>query len=120
VVFGKDGARQVTAMYATSQDAARLAGDLEAFAGRQSVFMAPRAAEDRHRIDALQATEALLGGAAAVRPEALEGAGATHDALRVAGAHASPGLPRFCTACGTKANADARFCSACGTALPPA
>jgi hypothetical protein len=115
VVFGKDGARQVTAMYATSQEAARLADGLEAFAGRQSVFVAPRAAEDRHRIEALQATEALLGGDPAPRARALEGAGA-RDALRVTAAPAA----RFCTACGTKASPEAKFCSACGTALPPA
>ncbi len=120
VAFGKDGSRQVTAMYATSQEAARLAAALQDFAGRQSVFIAPRAAEDRHRIDALQATEALLGGAAAApaRQPALSGAGAAHDALRVAGAHA--GQLRFCCACGTKAIVGAKFCSACGEALPAA
>ena len=119
VVFGKDGLRQVTAMYAMSQQASRMADDLEAFAARQSVFVAPRAAEDRHRIDALQATEALLGGQAPARVDALAG---TQDAPRVAGAGADTGAPaaRFCTACGTKAGATARFCSACGTALPPA
>ena len=119
VVFGKDGQRQVTAMYATSQAAARMADDLEAFAGRQSVFVAPRAAEDRHRIAALQATEALLGGHAPARLDALAGAG---DVPRVTSAGASAGAPasRFCTACGTKAGPEAKFCSACGTALPAA
>jgi hypothetical protein len=117
VVFGKDGLRQVTAMYATSQQASRLADDLEAFAGRQSVFIAPRAAEDRHRIDALQATEALLGGQAPARADALADAG-TRDAPRVASAPASAPATRFCAACGTRAAADAKFCSACGTALP--
>ncbi len=119
VVFGKDGQRQVTAMYATSQEASRMADDLEAFAARQSVFVAPRAAEDRHRIDALQATEALLGGRAPARADALAG---TQDAPRIAGAGAGAGAPaaRFCTACGTKASPQAKFCSACGTALPPA
>ena len=113
VVFGKDGQRQVTAMYATSQEAVRLANELEAFADRQSVFVAPRAAEDQHRIAALQATETLLGGNAAspVRAEALAGA---PEAPRVT---ATPPA-RFCTACGTRATADAKFCSACGTALP--
>ena len=112
-MFGKDGQRQVTAMYATSQEASRLADELEAFAARHSVFVAPRAAEDRQRIEALQATEALLGGQAPARPEALA---ATPDARRVTGAPAR----RFCTACGTQAVADAKFCSACGTALPAA
>ena len=121
VVFGKDGLRQVTAMYAMSQQASRMADDLEAFAARQSVFLAPRAAEDRHRIEALQATEALLGGQAPARVDALAG---TQDAPRIADADAGAGTgapaARFCTACGTKAGATARFCSACGTALPPA
>ena len=119
VVFGKDGLRQVTAMYATSQQAARLADDLEAFAGRQSVFVAPRAAEDRHRIDALQATEALLGGQAPARQDALAGA---HDAPRVTAAPAGERAPaaRFCTACGTLASPDSKFCSACGTGLASA
>ena len=117
VVFGKDGQRQVTAMYATSQEAARLADELEDFAGRQSVFVAPRAAEDQRRIGALQATEALLGGQAPVRVDALAGA---PDAPRIPGADAPATAPRFCTACGAKAVAGARFCSACGTALPAA
>ena len=117
VVFGKDGQRQVTAMYATSQEAARLADDLEDFAGRQSVFVAPRAAEDQRRIGALQATEALLGGQAPGRMEALAGA---PDTPRIPGADAAASAPRFCTACGTKAAAGGRFCSACGTALPTA
>jgi hypothetical protein len=125
VVFGKDGQRQVTAMYATSQEASRLADDLEAFAARQSVFVAPRAAEDRRRLEALQATEALLGGEPPARPDALAG---TRDAPRVTGAGADAGpatdasapARRFCTACGTPAGAGARFCSACGTALPAA
>jgi len=119
VVFGKDGQRQVTAMYATSQEAARLAGELESFAARQSVFVAPRASEDQHRIASLQATEALLGGATPARAEALVGAG---DAPRVTAAPAAASTParRLCTACGTQASAEAKFCSACGTALPPA
>jgi hypothetical protein len=119
VVFGKDGARQVTAMYATAQEAVRLASGLEAFAARQSVFVAPRAGEDQHRLDALQATEAALGGDAA-RRQALDAAGAAHDALRVEQAHETGGAARFCSACGAKAAPGARFCGACGAALPPA
>jgi hypothetical protein len=117
VVFGKDGARQVTAMYAMSQEAARLADALEAFAGRQSVFVAPRATEDQRRIGALQATEALLGGHAPARMDALAGA---PDAPRLADADAPALASRFCTACGARAAAGGRFCSACGTALPAA
>jgi len=120
VVFGKDGPRQLTAMYATAQDAARLAGELEAFASRQSVFIAPRAGEDRHRIAALQATESLLGGAPGARAQALEDAGAAHENLRVAAAHGGAAVARFCTACGTRADAQAKFCSACGASLAAA
>jgi hypothetical protein len=82
--------------------------------------VAPRAAEDQHRIAALQATESLLGGAAPARADALEGASAARDAPRVTGAQATAPVSRFCTACGTRAGPDARFCSACGTALPAA
>ena len=121
VVFGKDGGRQVTAMYATSQEAVRLASDLEDFAARQSVFIAPRAPEDRQRIDVLQATEALMNDNAPARQQAaLEGANAAQAALRVASAGPAPAVARFCTACGAKATAEARFCSACGAALPAA
>jgi len=115
VVFGKDGPRQVTAMYATSREAARLADALEAFAARQSVFVAPQAAGDGQRIAALRATESLLGGGSPARPDALAHAG---DAPRVMGPPAPAPATRFCTACGTRATADARFCSTCGTALP--
>ncbi len=114
VVFGKDGVRQVTAMYATSQEAARLADDLEAFAARQSVFVAPHAAEDGRRIAALQATEALLGDSGPAHSQA-DALATTREAPRVSDARG-----RFCTACGTQAGADARFCSACGKALPSA
>lgn len=119
VVFGKDGARQVTAMFATRQEAAELARGLEAFAGQQSVFVAPRAAEDQRRVGALQATEAMLGGAPAAPPEALAGAGAggAAEQLRVAAAHGE--RARFCTACGAPATSAAKFCSACGAALDP-
>jgi hypothetical protein len=112
VVFGKDGERQVTAMFATSQEAARLAADLAAFASRQSVFVAPRASEDQRRIDALQATEAMLGASSKPAPDALEATAA--GKLGVAD---PAGAARFCAACGAKAATGARFCSACGTGL---
>jgi hypothetical protein len=109
-------------MYATSQATSRLADDLESFASRQSVFIAPRAAEDGQRIAALRATEALLGGEPPARVDALAHAGADAPRVTHAPAHGSAPTPapagRFCTACGTRAAADARFCSACGTALP--
>jgi hypothetical protein len=114
VVFGKDGRRQVTAMFATSNDAAALASELEAFAARQSVFVAPRASEDQQRIGALRATEALLDRGAAP-PSAAAALGAAAGAPRVTGGQGA--RPRFCSACGAGASADARFCSACGKPL---
>ncbi|MEY2890637.1 MAG: hypothetical protein RJA98_545 [Pseudomonadota bacterium] len=118
VVFGKDSARQVTAMFSTSQEAQQLAHDLRAFASQQSVFIAPQAEADRHRLGALQAGEAMLAGGAAASP-ALPGAAQLHDALRVADAHGLPPAqaPRFCSACGAPATAEAKFCAACGKPL---
>ena len=117
VAFGKDGTRQVTAMYGCSADAARLASDLEAFAAGQSVFVAPQAPEDRQRLGALRATEALLGerppGAAKT---ALENAGAP-ESMRVEGGSQQAGAARFCSHCGAKAQPAARFCSECGTPM---
>jgi membrane protease subunit (stomatin/prohibitin family) len=126
VVFGKDSARQVTAMFGTAEEARRLAGDLSEFAAQQSVFIAPRANEDQRRLAALQATEAQLqGNAAAMAPgvSRLKQAGDLHEALRIAAAHettgtsAAPGGARFCAACGARATASARFCADCGQAL---
>ncbi|HET9644847.1 MAG TPA: zinc ribbon domain-containing protein, partial [Burkholderiaceae bacterium] len=111
VVFGKDSARQVTAMFSTAQEAKRLAAELVEFAGQQSVFIAPQAAEDRRRLGALQAAEALLADA----PPALPGTSEVHETLRVAAAHA--GKQRHCTACGTPAAPTAKFCGECGQAL---
>lgn len=114
VVFGKDGPRQVTAMFGTAAEARQLAAELSGFAGQQSVFIAPQAGEDLRRLGALQAAE---GRAAAALPGA-PAAQVAHEALRVAAAHAPAASgPRFCAACGSQATAAARFCSECGQAL---
>lgn len=122
VVFGKDDGRQVTAMFSTAQEAKQLANDLAAFAASQSVFVAPGSAADQQRLVSLQASERAL--AAGTRADAagaapvLADATAAHEALRVAAAHGDhAAAPRFCTACGASAQADARFCARCGTAL---
>jgi len=115
VVFGKDSARQVTAMFGTAQEAKQLAAELAEFAGRQSVFIAPQAHEDGRRLGALQASEALLG-AAGPAPAALASTAEAHEALRVAAAH-GVAPQRFCTVCGTPAAAGAKFCGECGHAL---
>ncbi|MDE2396909.1 MAG: zinc ribbon domain-containing protein [Burkholderiales bacterium] len=110
VVFGKDSARQVVAMFGTAQEARELGAELSAFAARQSVFVAPQSEADAQRLGRLQSTEALLAGGAAAPGLA---AAPAHEALRVAAAHGA----RYCSECGAPAAAGAKFCSACGVAL---
>jgi len=128
VVFGKDDARQVTAMFSTEPEAQALASELTAFARGQSVLVAPFSGEDEKRIAALNAGERAMDAGA---PAAGSAAQLQRD-LQVASAHAAIGTggnapaavaaagprPRFCTACGTPAAAGARFCSNCAAALP--
>jgi len=126
VVFAKDDARQVTAMFSTEQEAKALAAELIRFARGQSVLVAPFSGEDEQRIAALGAGERALA------------AGAVHDAaaaqlhrdLQTAAAHAALGVQpgvatavagatpqRFCSACGTAALPAAKYCSNCAAAL---
>jgi hypothetical protein len=126
VVFGKDDARQVTAMFSTEQEAKALAADLMQFARSQSVLVAPFSGEDQARIAALTAGERAMQPAT----EAPTAAQVQHH-LRTAAALASsvpadgslapnaaaPAARRFCSACGTEAAAGARFCSQCAAPL---
>jgi hypothetical protein len=113
VVFGKDGERQITAMFGTAAEARALAGHLAAFAHERSLLVAPEGGEDQRRMAALNRSEAQLGAGSGAPAAAL------HDALRTQAALANENpAARFCTACGTPAAAGARFCSACGAALP--
>ena len=126
VVFGKDDARQVTAMFSTAQEALALAADLTSFARSQSVLVAPNSREDQARIAALNAGERAMlpanegAGAAAQVQQHLHAAAAIASAGGVA-----PGGPvtpvsnpsRFCGACGTEAPAGARFCAHCAAPL---
>jgi hypothetical protein len=126
VVFGKDDARQVTAMFSTEQEAKALAADLMQFARSQSVLVAPFSGEDQARIAALNAGERAMQPAT----EAPTAAQVQHH-LRTAAALASsvpadgslapnaaaPAARRFCSACGTEAASGARFCSQCAAPL---
>ncbi len=105
VVFGKDGERQVMAMFSTQEQAQRLSRHLAEFAAAQTVFIAPGAQEDQRRIRNLQAANAALGGA---QPTAQ----AFADGRPMAGL-----AQRFCATCGAAATAEARFCARCGTGL---
>ena len=123
VVFGKDDARQVTAMFSTEADAKALAADLMHFARSQSVLVAPFSGEDQARIAALNAGERAMLPAS----EAASAAQVQHH-LQTAAVLASAGavLPssnaekRFCSACGTPAAPGARFCSNCAALLAQA
>ena len=64
VVFGKDEARQVTAMFSTEQEAKALAAQLMQFARSQSVLVAPFSGEDEKRIAALNAGERAMDAGA--------------------------------------------------------
>ncbi|MGZ5240724.1 MAG: zinc ribbon domain-containing protein [Caldimonas sp.] len=123
VVFGKDDARQVTAMFSTEQEAKALAAELAQFARSQSVLVAPFSGEDERRMAALGAGERAMQAAGGAEPAA---AALLHRELQTAAAlgtsygaapAAAPG-PRFCTQCGTAAPAGARFCAHCAAPLP--
>ena len=64
VVFGKDDARQVTAMFSTEQEAQALTAQLMQFARSQSVLVAPFSGEDEKRIAALNAGERAMDAGA--------------------------------------------------------
>src|SRR4029077_7986540 len=129
VVFGKDEARQVTAMFSTEQDAKALAAQLMQFARSQSVRVAPFSGEDEKRIAALNAGERAMDAGA---PHASSAAQLQRD-LQIAEAQASVGFSRagadpgagagepgkrFCSACGTEAPSGAKFCANCAAPLP--
>ncbi|MDQ6626891.1 MAG: zinc ribbon domain-containing protein [Pseudomonadota bacterium] len=121
VVFGKDDARQVTAMFSTEQEAKALAAGLMQFGRSQSVLVAPFSGEDERRIGALGAGErAMQASSGADAPAAAQ----LHRDLQTAAALSSVGMapvaarPRICAACGTEAPAGARFCAHCAALLP--
>ena len=70
VVFGKDDARQITAMFTTEQEARPLAAELVQFARGQSVLVAPFSGEDERRMTALGAGERAMLAASGGEPAA--------------------------------------------------
>ncbi|MDZ5460804.1 zinc ribbon domain-containing protein [Azohydromonas lata] len=125
VVFGKDSARQVTAMFSTDAEAAALAEHLIQFGQTRASLVAPGSPEDLHRIQALaNAERALQGGIASTSQDRIAGdvaaaLGATDAAAQAPGAVAPPQpvKPRYCPACGHKNPGHARFCMECGKSL---
>lgn len=135
VVFGKDGIRQITALFANDVHAQSLAGHLAQFAQSQSVIASTQSTEDQRRMAMIGQSSQLLaassGSAGASASMAFLQQPATNTSTNAIGsAHngavddsmgpalhstgTSPAL--FCSACGAKLAANARFCSACGTA----
>ena len=127
VVFGKDDARQVTAMFSTEQETKALAAELAAFARGQSILVAPFSGEDERRIAALGAGERAMQAATGAAPDSaaqierhLYTAAALSSAVPPSGPVAAPGaasLRRFCRQCGVEAPSGARFCPACAAPL---
>ena len=126
VVFGKDDARQVTAMFSTEQEAKALAAELTAFARSQSMLVAPFSGEDERRIAALGAGERAMQAATGAPPDSaaqIERQLYTAAALASAAPPASPAAPAQhrgggsagCAA--SRRRPGARFCAACAAPL---
>jgi hypothetical protein len=125
VVFGKDAARQVTAMFSTEKEARGLAQHLMQFGRSQSVLVSPGAPEDQARIAALKAGERSLSGSAdnasaaqierTLRTEAAISSVEPPSILDVDQDGAPPVL--HCTRCGKPIQPGARFCAQCGNPL---
>lgn len=114
VVFGKEGERQITAMFSTDQEARELAQHLAEFGRSRSSMVAPDSPEDMKRIAALANAERALGsasGAPSLADIGLAALGAGQPPAQIAD---SGQKAKFCSHCGAKNNADARFCQGCG------
>lgn len=110
VVFGKDGSRQITAMFSTDAEAKELGQHLSDFGRSRASLVAPNSAEDMNRIAALAQTERALTGA--VGAPALSGQAAS--LLASPGNAEAPAQQLFCRHCGARNLSDARFCQGCG------
>jgi hypothetical protein len=110
VVFGKDGARQITAMFSTDAEARELAQHLSDFGRSRASLVAPGSAEDMSRIAALGQAEQALATATGMAPPALTGGAAG----LLSQPQAEPPRALFCRHCGARNQPDARFCQGCG------
>ncbi len=125
VVFGKDAARQVTAMFSTEREARALAQHLMHFGRNQSVLVSPGAPEDQARMAALNVGERSLSGSAdgataaqierTLRTEAAISTVEPPSILDMDANDAQPAL--HCTRCGQPTQPGARFCAQCGNSL---
>ena len=114
VVFGKDGQRQVMAMFSSDAGAKELAHHLAEFGQSRASLVAPGSQADSERLRILGAAEQALSSV--VKPT-----GAPLLQASSVAPSAEPVMrPRFCHACGKALDADARFCSGCGASVPAA
>lgn len=128
VVFGKDGLRQVTAMFSSDAETKALARHLAEFGRSRASLVAPESQADLGRMQALAAAERALHPASATPAAQLQNQSSA--AALLAGGSIPPAVSaeagtsqvdaspsRYCPACGHKAHADARFCVECGARL---
>ncbi|WP_066334639.1 zinc ribbon domain-containing protein [Azohydromonas lata] len=121
VVFGKDSARQITAMFSTDAEAQALSDHLIDFGQSRASLVAPGSTEDLNRIHALaNAERALQGSIASPAQDRLAGDVAAALEQRdgdLPGAQVPQAKARFCPACGHRNPAHARFCMDCGAKI---
>jgi hypothetical protein len=122
VVFGKDSARQVTAMFSTEKEAKALSTNLVSFAGNQSVLVAPLSPQDQHRMAALQASEHSLttSTSTSTSTQPTGSAAQVQHHLQTAAAIATTGnvySALFCSACANTVPQGAKFCPQCAAPI---
>jgi predicted nucleic acid-binding Zn ribbon protein len=121
VSYGSNTGRQLTAMFATQQEAKQLAADLLSYVGGQSVLAAPNSSMDLQKIAAIsQASEALRTGESTptLTPALEKMLGGTAVKANTNSAASTAALKnRFCNQCGQTQTQTAKFCSDCGSSL---
>jgi hypothetical protein len=115
VAFNTDHDRDLVAIRGLPDEASRLSRHLASFARDQGTITAPTSTADRDRLAAI----AVLNADASPPPVALGDTPTVTIPLVGRGITAKDGTltQRFCTRCGTQAQADAAYCAACGTSL---
>ena len=117
VTFGKGTERSVIGMRGLPDKARYLCTHLSAFAGNQSMIIAPSSTADLQKVAALGAINqfSAKNNDGAASPAALMAKMGAPSSLSAAVAAA--GTPRVCPGCATVNESDARYCTNCGSAL---
>lgn len=114
VVFGKDGGRQITAMFSTDAEARELGRHLSEFGRSRASLVAPGSEEDLQRIATLAQAERALASAADAGGAAQLASATAAAALQPPARAPEPAATLFCRHCGARNLPDARFCQGCG------